>query len=116
MPFPVRTFLWCRTRGNNLPPVARGDSPEGHAVFTAFRPATFCPDVFFKDTDPVATAEAVRVNRILALFTSDKSFYLYFNELFISELALHCVILSVHALHLFPESRSDVLAMLMALH
>ncbi len=33
------------------------DSPEGHSVFTLFRPATFYPFVFFKDTDPVATAK-----------------------------------------------------------
>lgn len=47
---------------------------------------------------------------------SDRSFYLYVNELFVSELALHFVILSVHALHFFPESWSDVFAMFMALH
>jgi hypothetical protein len=42
-----------------ITPVADGDSPEGHAVFTKFRPATYCPFVFFtKDTDPVASAEA----------------------------------------------------------
>jgi hypothetical protein len=40
-------------------PVADGDSPEGHAIFTKFRPAIYCPFVFFtKDTDPVASAEA----------------------------------------------------------
>ena len=47
---------------------------------------------------------------------SDKSFYLYFKELFVSELALDSVIFSVHALHLFPEGGSDVLAILVALH
>ena len=50
-------------RGNCLPPVAVGDSPEGHAVFTLFRPATYCPYVFYEDTDPVATADAVLVNQ-----------------------------------------------------
>ena len=48
--------------------------------------------------------------------TSDKSFYLYFNELSVSELALHCIILSVHALDFLPECRSDVFTMLVALH
>ena len=47
---------------------------------------------------------------------SDKSFYLYFNELFISELSLHFFILSVHSLDLLDQSRSDVFAMLVALH
>ncbi len=37
-----------RLRGNYLPPVADGDSPEGHTVFTLFRPATYCPYVFFQ--------------------------------------------------------------------
>ena len=48
--------------------------------------------------------------------TSDKSFYLYFNELFVSELTLDPVILSVYTLHLFPEGWSYVFAMFMALH
>ena len=48
--------------------------------------------------------------------TSDKSFYLYFKELFISELTLNLVILSVQTFHLFPEGRCDVLAMFVALH
>ena len=39
------------------------DSPEGHAVFTLFRPATYFPYVFYEDTDPVATADAVLVNQ-----------------------------------------------------
>ena len=45
-----------------------------------------------------------------------EAFYLYFNELFVSELALHPVILPVHPLDLLGKGRSDVLAMLMALH
>ena len=47
---------------------------------------------------------------------SDKSFYLYVNELFISELTLDTVIFSVKTLDLLAESRRDVLAMLVALH
>ncbi len=47
---------------------------------------------------------------------SDKSFYLYVNELFISELALHCIVLSIQPCHFFPESRGYIFAMLMALH
>ena len=48
---------------NGLPPVVYDDSPEGHAVFTLFRPATYFPYVFYEDTDPVATADAVLVNQ-----------------------------------------------------
>ena len=47
---------------------------------------------------------------------SDKSFYLYFNELFISELALDCIVLSVNTFDFLAQSRSDVFAMLVALH
>ena len=47
---------------------------------------------------------------------SDKSFYLYFNELFVSELALNPVILLIKTFNLFAKSRGDVLAMLVALH
>ena len=48
--------------------------------------------------------------------SATEAFYLYFNELFVSELALDLVILSVYSLHLFFECRSDVLAMLVTLH
>ena len=48
--------------------------------------------------------------------TSDKSFYLYFNELSVTELALDSLIFPVHALHLLPEGWSYVFAMLVALH
>ena len=47
---------------------------------------------------------------------SDKSFYLYFNELSVTELALDSLIFPVHALHLLPEGWSYVFAMLVALH
>ena len=42
--------------------------------------------------------------------------HLFFKELSVSELALHCIILSVHALDFLPECRSDVFTMLVALH
>ena len=47
---------------------------------------------------------------------SDRSFYLYFNELFVSELALNPVILLIKTFNLFAKSRGDVLAMLVTLH
>ena len=47
---------------------------------------------------------------------SDKSFYLYFKELFISELALEPVILSVKPCDLLYKSRSNVFAMFVTLH
>ena len=40
----------------------------------------------------------------------------YFNELFISELSLHHVILSVHPFHFLFQGRSDVFAMFVTLH
>ena len=48
--------------------------------------------------------------------SATEAFYLYFNELFVSELALHPVILPVNPLDLLHKGRGDVLAMLMALH
>ena len=47
---------------------------------------------------------------------SDKSFYLYFNELFISELALHLVIFCIYLCHSLFQSWRDVFAMLVTLH
>ena len=48
--------------------------------------------------------------------TSDKSFYLYFNELFVSELALDSIIFSIQTLDFLTESWGDVFAVFMALH
>ena len=48
--------------------------------------------------------------------SATEAFYLYFNELFVSELALHRVILPVNPLDLLNKGRSDVLAMLVTLH
>ena len=59
-PFQSGLSSEARFRGKYLPPPLCG-CPEGHAVFTLFRPATCCPYVFEEDTDPVATAYAVLV-------------------------------------------------------
>ena len=45
-----------------------------------------------------------------------EAFYLYFNELFISELALHFIILPVHTLDLLYQGWRYIFAMLVALH
>ena len=59
-PFQSGLSSEARFRGKYPPPPLRG-CPEGHAVFTLFRPATCRPYVFEEDTDPVATAYAVLV-------------------------------------------------------
>ena len=48
--------------------------------------------------------------------SATEAFYLYFNELFISELALDLVIFSVQSLDFLYQSRSYIFAMLVALH
>ena len=45
-----------------------------------------------------------------------EAFYLYFNELFISELTLDLVIFSVQSFDFLYQSRSYIFAMLVALH
>ena len=47
----------------------------------------------------------------------DKSFYLYFNELFlVSKLALQLIVLGVDLFDSLYKSRSDILAFFVALH
>ena len=57
------------------------------------------------------------VRTFLWWYTSDRSFYLYFNELFlVAEFALEIVILCVYLLDSLYEAWSDVFAMFVALH
>ena len=48
--------------------------------------------------------------------SATEAFYLYFNELFVSESALDLVVLSVYLLHSLYKARSDVFAAFVALH
>ena len=74
--------------------------------------------LFTKDTDPVATAGAVQVTvDSKSVRISDRSVLpIYVNELFVTELALDSVVFLVQTLDLLAQGRSDVLAMLVALH
>ena len=51
-----------------------------------------------------------------ATASATEASYLYFNELFVSELALDSVVLPVKPFHFFAQRRSYILAMFVALH
>ena len=53
---------------------------------------------------------------LLAAISATEAFYLYVNELFVSEPALDLVVFLVESCHFLDKSRGDVFAMFVALH